>query len=71
MNALKDNSAPFHMRVSPVKPVEQPPRVSSMPASEPPPPSIDSPLEKNNENTGDFTCFMTSIISMINYYTIQ
>ncbi|XP_061360343.1 nuclear transport factor 2-like [Gastrolobium bilobum] len=51
VNALKDNAAPFHVRTSPVKPVEQP-RVTSVPASEAPAPSTDSPSEKNNENGG-------------------
>lgn len=51
MNALKENAAPFHMRASPVKAVEQP-RVPSVPASEAPIPSIESPTEKNNENGG-------------------
>ncbi|KAK7362448.1 hypothetical protein VNO77_04562 [Canavalia gladiata] len=51
VNALKDNAAPFHVRTSPAKPVEQP-RVSSIPVSEAPAPSIDSPSEKNNENGG-------------------
>ncbi|KAJ1393929.1 RNA-binding domain superfamily, partial [Sesbania bispinosa] len=51
VNALKDNAAPFHVRTSPVKPVEQP-RVSSIPAPEAPAPSTDSPTEKNNENAG-------------------
>jgi len=39
------------MRASPVKAVEQP-RVPSVPASEAPIPSIESPTEKNNENGG-------------------
>ncbi|KAG4906396.1 hypothetical protein AAZX31_20G023300 [Glycine max] len=51
VNALKENAAPFHVRVSPVKLVEQP-RVSSIPAPEAPAPSIESPPEKNNENGG-------------------
>ncbi|MED6180497.1 hypothetical protein PIB30_011014 [Stylosanthes scabra] len=53
VNALKENAAPFHVRTSPVKPVEQP-RVSNVPALEPqaPAPVADSPLEKNTENTG-------------------
>lgn len=51
MNALKENAAPFHMRASPVKAVEQP-RVLSVPASEAPTPSVESPTEKNNENGG-------------------
>ncbi|KAL1365840.1 hypothetical protein HN51_013802 [Arachis hypogaea] len=53
VNALKENAAPFHVRTSPVKPVEQP-RVSNVPALEPqaPAPVPDSPLEKNTENTG-------------------
>ncbi|TKY58943.1 putative G3BP protein [Spatholobus suberectus] len=51
VNALKENAAPFHVRASPVKPVEQP-HVSSMPASEAAAPSTDIPSEKNNENGG-------------------
>lgn len=51
VNELKQNAAPFHVRASPVKTVEQP-RVSSMPAPEAPAPSSDSPTEKNNENGG-------------------
>lgn len=56
MNALKDNSAPFHLRASPAKPAVQPPRVhSSVPAPEvQAPPNADIPLEKNNENAGNF-----------------
>ncbi|CAK8577316.1 unnamed protein product [Lathyrus sativus] len=54
VNALKDNSAPFHLRASPAKPAVQPPRVhSSVPALEvQAPPNADIPLEKNNENAG-------------------
>ncbi|XP_027920326.1 ras GTPase-activating protein-binding protein 2-like isoform X1 [Vigna unguiculata] len=51
VNALKENAAPFHMRASPVKAVEQP-HVLSVPASEAPTPSVESPTEKNNENGG-------------------
>ncbi|KAG5143847.1 hypothetical protein JHK82_019542 [Glycine max] len=51
VNALKENAAPFHVRVSPVKLLEQP-RVSSIPAPEAPAPSTDSPPEKNNEIGG-------------------
>ncbi|KOM31743.1 hypothetical protein LR48_Vigan01g129800 [Vigna angularis] len=51
VNALKENAAPFHMRASPVKAVEQP-RVLSIPASEAPTPSVESPTEKSNENGG-------------------
>ncbi|XP_027346289.1 putative G3BP-like protein isoform X1 [Abrus precatorius] len=51
VNALKDNAAPFHIRTSPVKTVEQP-RVSSVPVSEVPATSTDSPTEKSNENAG-------------------
>ncbi|KAL2344633.1 hypothetical protein Fmac_005918 [Flemingia macrophylla] len=51
VNELKQNAAPFHMRASPVKTVEQP-RVSSMPSPETPALSTDSPTEKNNENGG-------------------
>ena len=53
VNALKENAAPFHVRVSPVKLLEQP-RVSSIPAPEAPAPSTDSPPEKNNEIGGGF-----------------
>nr|AFK42895.1 unknown [Medicago truncatula] len=52
VNALKDNSAPFHLRASPAKPAVHPPRVHSVPAPEAPTPNMDIPLEKNNENAG-------------------
>ncbi|XP_004505358.1 nuclear transport factor 2 isoform X2 [Cicer arietinum] len=52
VNALKDNSKPFHLRTSPAKPAVQQPRVISAPAPEAPAPNTDSPLEKNNENAG-------------------
>lgn len=51
VNALKDNAAPFHVRISPAKPVEQP-RVSSTPVPEAPAPSSNPASEKNNENAG-------------------
>lgn len=51
VNALNENAAPFHVRTSPMKPVEQP-RVSSKPASEAQAPIADVLLEKNNENAG-------------------
>ncbi|CAI8617622.1 unnamed protein product [Vicia faba] len=54
VNALKDNSAPFHLRASPAKSAVQPPRVhNSVPAPEvQAPPNTDIPLERNNENSG-------------------
>ncbi|KAK2380783.1 myosin ATPase [Trifolium repens] len=52
VNALKDNSAPFHLRTSPAKPAVQPPRVHSVPAPEAPAPNMDIPSERNNENGG-------------------
>ncbi|KAK2434397.1 nuclear transport factor [Trifolium repens] len=52
VNALKDNSAPFHLRTSPAKPAVQPHRVHSVPAPEAPAPNMDIPLERNNENGG-------------------
>ncbi|KAI4328555.1 hypothetical protein L6164_020899 [Bauhinia variegata] len=51
VNALKDNAAPFHVRTSPVKPVEQP-RVPVAPAPEAPVPNTDTVLERNNDNAG-------------------
>jgi hypothetical protein len=61
VNALKDNSAPFHLRTSPAKPAVQPHRVHSVPAPEAPAPNMDIPSERNNENGGNFifTLFMT------------
>nr|BAE71310.1 putative ras-GTPase-activating protein SH3-domain binding protein [Trifolium pratense] len=52
VSAYKDNSAPFLSRTSPAKPAVQPPRVHSVPAPEAPPPNMDIPSEKNNENGG-------------------
>ncbi|CAJ1939730.1 unnamed protein product, partial [Sphenostylis stenocarpa] len=51
VNALKENAAPFYVRASPVKPVEQP-RVPSVQALEVPALTIENPTEKNNENGG-------------------
>ncbi|OIV93345.1 hypothetical protein TanjilG_23281 [Lupinus angustifolius] len=51
VNALKENAAPFHVRVSPVKPVERP-RISSVPAPAAPVPRTEIALEKNNESSG-------------------
>ena len=63
MNALKENAAPFHVRASPVKSVEQP-RVSNMPAPEAPVPTVDVPTtEKNNENGGG----SHSVTGIVNY----
>lgn len=62
MNALKGNSAPFHVRTSPAKPVEQAPRVPSVAAPEAVAVAVaastdSSPSDKNNDNTGEFTQF--------------
>lgn len=60
MNALKGNSAPFHVRTSPAKPVEQAPRVPSVAAPEAVAVAAStdsSPSDKNNDNTGEFTLF--------------
>ncbi|XP_019445896.1 PREDICTED: ras GTPase-activating protein-binding protein 2-like isoform X1 [Lupinus angustifolius] len=51
VNALKTNAAPFHVRASPVKPVEKP-RVSSVHAPETPVPSTVIALDNNNEKSG-------------------
>ncbi|KAE9597339.1 hypothetical protein Lal_00007421 [Lupinus albus] len=53
VSALKENAAPFHVRVSPVKPVERP-RLSSIPApaTATPVPRPEIALEKNNESSG-------------------
>ncbi|KAF7827970.1 ras GTPase-activating protein-binding protein 2-like [Senna tora] len=52
VNALKDNGAPFHIRSSPAKTVEQP-RVPTIPAPEAPAPSSSlAPEKNNNDNAG-------------------
>lgn len=57
MNALKDNAAPFHIRTSPAKPVEQP-RVTSVPVPEAPAPTTNPAVEKNNDNAGVLPLFI-------------
>ncbi|CAL0331252.1 unnamed protein product [Lupinus luteus] len=63
VNALKENAAPFHVRASPVKPVEQP-RVSIVPAPETPAPNTVIASEKNNESSGKAHAIFVANLSM-------
>ncbi|KAJ7953920.1 Ras GTPase-activating protein-binding protein 2-like [Quillaja saponaria] len=51
VHALKDNAAPFHMRISPAKPVEQE-RLSAIPTPEVQAPISNTMMEKNNDHAG-------------------
>jgi hypothetical protein len=67
VNALKDNSAPFHLRASPAKPAVHPPRVHSVAAPEVPAPNNDIPLEKNNENAGNLIFTLLLLLRLVSY----
>ena len=61
MNALKKNSAPFHVRAPLLKPVEQP-RVPVVP--EAPAPVVNSAPEKSNDHPGWFFVSLSLPLSL-------